>query len=204
MPSARFRSLERRVATLRKRFLPKDFSATGTYNETERDFARAFRLLAHAEIEAYIEDRARNLAIRSVARFKADGRTRTVVFALASYHLIQKQLSEQDFTELYTQSINHASTALDDAAAAYHHCLRENHGIRTINVLRVLLPVGIKVTDIDATWLSTMDSYGQLRGETAHTAVGAQQLIDPKTEFDTVTNLLQGLRDIDSAIQKLQ
>ena len=36
--------------------LPEKFSPTGDYSDRQLDRARGFRLLAHAEIEAFLED----------------------------------------------------------------------------------------------------------------------------------------------------
>ena len=54
--SARFRELRARIRELRKHFLPRRFDDTGSYSARQFDRARAFRLLAHAEIESYLED----------------------------------------------------------------------------------------------------------------------------------------------------
>jgi len=84
--------------------------------------------------------------------------------------------------------------------------LNENHGIREKNLLGMLLPIGIESDDIDATWLATIDGFGQDRGSAAHKSSAVsrtQQPPDPKNEFDRVTYLLQGLKDIDEMLNYL-
>lgn len=54
--SSRFRGLRARIRELRNHFLPRSFDPTGTYTKRQIDRARAFRLLAHAEIEWYLEE----------------------------------------------------------------------------------------------------------------------------------------------------
>src|SRR5436190_316520 len=103
MASARFRELEQRIKKLRGRFLPKNFSPTGDYTDRQLDHARGYRLLVHAEIEAYLEDRAQKIANGSVKQFHVDGRPKHVLMNLLSFHLIQDQLSSKRVKEIYAR-----------------------------------------------------------------------------------------------------
>lgn len=58
-PSKRFIELKGRLVELRQNLLPVKFSATGDYTDIQMDHARGYRLLAHAEIESYLEDVSR-------------------------------------------------------------------------------------------------------------------------------------------------
>jgi hypothetical protein len=64
MASQRFRILTDRITELRLHLLPDPFDPTGSYpNEGEiRTKTLAFRLLCHAELESYLEDRAIGIA----------------------------------------------------------------------------------------------------------------------------------------------
>ena len=76
----------------------------------------------------------------------------------------------------------------------------ENNGIRERDILRLLLPVGITTQDIDPTWLATTSSFGRARGDTAHRSNQVDRPPDPKSELDTVTQIVEGLLDIDNML----
>ena len=57
MSSPRYKLLSRRINELRRHLLPAKFDPTGTYSPRVHERCRAFRLLVHAEFEAFIEDR---------------------------------------------------------------------------------------------------------------------------------------------------
>ena len=80
-----------------------------------------------------------------------------------------------------------------------------NHGIRERNVLKLLLPVGIREIEIESAWLATIDGFGNNRGTTAHQSAKKPQTIpDPKSELETVKAILKGLVPIDRRLSELQ
>ena len=71
--SRRFKVLVVRLDELRGRLLPPKFSQTGQYSAAQYDMAKAYVLLVHAEVEAFLEDRSREKAkkLEKVWRTKA-------------------------------------------------------------------------------------------------------------------------------------
>ncbi len=130
MASARFLLLGRRINKLQKHFIPKRFSPTASYSDRQRDHARAFRLLAHAEIEAYLEDRAKELAVTAVRNFKADGIPRIVVLNLVGFHSKTRDFTSDKLQQTYGVGRSHLIEAVDNASAAYHYTIQNNHGVR--------------------------------------------------------------------------
>jgi HEPN superfamily RiboL-PSP-like protein len=198
MASARFLQLSRRAKKLRQIFLPKNFSPTGAYTSRQLDLARAYRLLVHAEIESYLEDRSKDLAVRATRQFKSDRRPRKVVLNLLSFHSRGKAIDESKMLSLYASGAEHVDDSLDSAAAAYHYSVQQNHGVKQTDLMKLLLPLGFQPSGLDALFIATLDSFGTNRGEVAHTSIKTQQQIDPKTELDTVSLLLKHLENIDS------
>src|SRR5690242_7123393 len=84
--SAGLRELERRLRELRLHLLPSKFDPTGTYSPRVIDRARAYRLLAHAEIEACIEELVLDLVTAAYSAWEHDRRPRTCLIALASFY----------------------------------------------------------------------------------------------------------------------
>jgi hypothetical protein len=204
MASTRFRELERRLKKLRLRFLPKKFSPTGAYSERQLDHARGYRLLVHAEIESYLEERAQEIANSTVGLFKIDKRPRHVPMNLISFHLVQKQLSGEDLRAIFGRGAQYSDEALAAAQTAYNRSLVLNHGIKEHNILQILLPLGFECAKIDSGWLSTLDTFGTARGEVAHKSVKTHQLINPEDELNTTETLLKGLKTIDVELGKLR
>ena len=203
MPGSQlFRELRKRIRQLRNHFLPKTFNPTGTYSERQFDRARAFRLLAHAEIEWYLEEIVFETANMAFDDWQQRGLITLPLLALVAYvdvHLggilqPRKSGAQLDLESRITESRNRFNT----------YTKSKNYGIKEEHILRLLLPVGIRETDLDQTWLSTTNSFGQTRGETAHVSKHVYNPPDPKNEYEIVNQILRGLLDIDIKLVKLR
>jgi hypothetical protein len=203
MASVRFRQLERRLKKLQQRFLPPVFSPIGDYSETQLDYARGFRLLVHAEMEAYLEDRCRNTANSTLNQFRLDGKPKVITLNLLSFHPATPRPNEVRLKDLYASKKKHIFDAATTSNTTYNYVLENNHGIREVNLLRMLLPLGLDPADIDPAWMSTVDTFARNRGEVAHTSIKTQQLINPQDELNTTQYILQGLEKLDALIAKL-
>jgi hypothetical protein len=208
--SQRFRDLRRRLTELRQNLLPKAFSPTGTYSTRQMDRARGYRLLAHAEIEAFIEGISREAVTKKIGDWvNHRNPSDLLVCFLASYHAGwvpegEEELLGSPLPTTTRPAIKDAvNEAVDVAMTQYIKIIKDNHGIREKNLKKLILPVGVRITDLDATWVTNMDEFGKQRGEVAHTNIGAQQAIDPRTELNTVTTLLEGLKLLDELILAL-
>jgi len=77
-------------------------------------------------------------------------------------------------------------------------------GVRRENVLRLLVPVGLRESEIDPAWLQKIDEFGQSRGSIAHSPNGrVREPVDPKSEFDTVSDIIDGVRVIDLMLEQM-
>jgi hypothetical protein len=190
--SVRLLELKRRLTILRHHLLPGDFSATGQYSLRVLDRARGYRVLVHAEFEAYLEDQCWALANGAIRQWRVDKKPRHVLMCL---------LTRCGPVASNGQTLDER---IGKAGSSYHHLIRQNHGIRETNLETLLPPVGIELTDLNGTWVNTVDSFGAARGEVAHTAVGAQRPIDPRTELTTVKQLRDGFGDLDKLINALK
>jgi len=54
--------------------------------------------------------------------------------------------------------------------------------------------------DFDVAWLAMVDSWGDERGQTAHTSARTQQPIDLGTELNTLKFILQGIETFEATI----
>lgn len=198
--SRRLRQLKMRVDEIEKHFMPP-IRVGGNYSRLEGDQMRAYRLLVHAEVESFLEDRAIEVLKKALDRYTATKKTgRPLVSVLT-------------FTELASQGVPKKTSSPHDSCIvrlnrAFSHyrnwTQHHNHGIKEKNVLSLLLPVGLEIADIDTTLLNTLDSYGAGRGAVAHSSGKTQQAIDPATEKATVTLIIQELEKLDAQLQTLK
>jgi len=203
MPSSRYSELMRRATELRQNLLPRAFSATGSYRPRELDRVRGYRLLIHAEVEAFLEDRVRQVANEVLRKWSGDRKLRSVLLSILAFYLEQEIVSHKQLRDEYAGTKRRIEEALKASCEAFNKAVSQNNCVRERDILRMLFPVGLKNTDIDPVWLSTIDSFGARRGEVAHSSVHTQQPPDPRNEFETVKLILSGLKELDMTLAKL-
>jgi hypothetical protein len=205
LPTRRYGELARRLAEIERHLLPAA-RADLAYTSEELDRVRGYLVLCHAEIEACIEDLARRVLSKSRDRWKGDRRARPALVAVVAYH-------ESGFggpaRKLSPRGSQKPAPTLDDRIAtacdAYDEYVRkDNHGVRESNLLRVLLPVGVRESDLDPAWVADMETFGIMRGIVAHvSARAARARPDPVNARSQVQRALKGLRDVDALLSKL-
>jgi hypothetical protein len=177
----RFRQLQSRLIELEGHFLPV-IKPAGNYTKKELDNTRAYCVLCHAEIEAFLEDIAIfkvNSAINSWVR-SGKKRINMVVFYLATY--CDKAPATKAVPPINLVHFSHLN---------FQNIVRANHGIKQNNLDNLFTKIGF---DVDVTLASTLNSFGQQRGEVAHTASKTQTPIDPLTEKNRIGLIQTGLQ----------
>ena len=178
------------------------FSPTGLYGELQLDRARAYRLLIHAELEAYIEDRGSTLATSAVTEWNANKVLSPTLLGLLAF----TKDTENPQPAQPTATVSGMARRLTTALAHYKSRVHQNHGIKTKNICELLLPIGIQDVDLDPVWMNAMDNFGTDRGMVAHQSSAialVRYAIDPQSELMTVTTLLGGLKIVDEQISAL-
>jgi hypothetical protein len=196
--SARFKVLELRVKELRNHFLPAVFSQNGQYSAEELDKARAFRVLVHAELEHFFEERGLDIADRAFDLLRIKSRPSRPII-----HLLSNIVGDQHGLPIKLGTPTNSLSIAGKVVAQYRHGINNNNGIRIPNILQILLPIGILETEIDAVWLSTTDGFGAKRGATAHSS-SIMYTIDPQDDFNTVNQIMNGVRDIDELLNAIK
>lgn len=196
--SARYQTLSRRFRRLRQQFIPAKFSATGIYPPEVLDRARAFRLLLHAEIEHFFEDRAIEIADRACAAWtKKHKPSNTLLCLLSNFRGDSSGLPKK----LGTKTT--ASSVVNKCVAQFRFSVTRNNGIKTENLLGLFLPIGVDESNFDVTWLAALDTFGTNRGAAAHSS-WVTYSIDPKTELALAEEILKGLKEFDEALNTLR
>lgn len=211
MPSERFAQLETQLKELRAHLLPDPFEDTGDYSNQEQvaTLALAYRVLSHAEIESYFEDRA--LDVVNHARIAWEKYSHVSRVALCLLAFSGKEMAfPPGSLQAPTENKRKAWPALVDIGERLtpiiscfnYHVRHENHGIKERNLLSLLIPIGVDHSKLDATFLAEIDSFGSLRGMAAHSSsrTSVRQAIDPAEELKRVETLLPGILAIDELI----
>lgn len=215
MPSSRFRALRSNVKQLRKLLLPSKFSPTGAYASPMRVSMRtlSFRVLAHAEIETYFEERAVEIAKAAWVSWRSEQHPSRVLLHLLAYSGLATILPpdslqapvgksaakwSQEQTSIYDRLERSTSKYIKDVT-------NNNHGIKEKNVLSIILPLGFDVAKCDQLALTMLDQFGSARGAAAHSsAIGTvTRLVDPHDENATVQKILNDLLAFDAEFDRL-
>ncbi|WP_406837440.1 HEPN domain-containing protein [Streptomyces sp. AHU1] len=203
MSSSRFDELERRIRELRQNFLPQEFDPTGDYEDLVYEQTRAFRVLAHAEFESFIEDRVIEVIDQAVSGWKASGSIAISLLAVVAYRESAPSIPES-LSEAAAKPVKYpALEARIEAARAdmHRYARKQNHGIKEKNLLRLLLPIGLQESDIESGWLSATETWATARGDAAHKGAKMQVKPDPQNELKTVNVVLDGFRDLDMRME---
>jgi len=208
--SVRFRTLTRELGRLKKQFLPK-ISPTGLYSDRQLALTLAYRVLAHAEIEAYLEERVWEVVINAKRDWDNTRKTRRTLICLLAFS--GQTLDTPPDTLTPTNSSQDAwkkklqiSKRIDLAISCFKVVIKQNHGVKEANLLALLLPIGIDSDDLDPVWLATMNTFGEQRGLVAHSSATSYRTVqppDPATELSTIQQIAQGLLQVDNLINNL-
>jgi hypothetical protein len=204
--SISFRVLRRELKVLRKSLLPIRPDPTGVYSDAVYTRTRSYRVLAHAEFEYYFEERAKEICRWAVSDWPQSGRASRVVASLLSYYGEPIGSPARGARADWINEIK-IGVKLGIASGRFHGDIRNNHGIREENILKMLLPIGVVIDDFDPAWLATIEAFGINRGSVAHQSASVHRLTnipDPFTELQTVADILGGIQDLDALLNSLK
>ncbi|MEY8198103.1 MAG: HEPN domain-containing protein [Colwellia sp.] len=209
--SVRYKELKVRLNELRKYMLPNIFSDIGDYNERLQDRARGYRLLAHAEIESFLEDISRDAVTNATDKWLQDKKPSvTLISLLACYHSgwsVSDETRNNDIMQM-AKSRNKVKQStieiVEKAKKQFINKVKDNNGVKESNLKTLFIPTGIDIEDLDQTWITNLDTFGKNRGSIAHTSKKKTSTpINPKDEFETITKLLAGLEGLDKIVLKI-
>jgi RiboL-PSP-HEPN len=208
--SSRFQTLIKELTRLQKQFLPKT-NSTGIYSDRQLALTIAYRVLAHAEIEAYLEDRVWEIAITAKKDWNSTGKTCRTLLSLVAFSGQMMELPPDTLTPVIgKKSVPpdkiKIGKKVDLAINCFKWVIDQNHGIKEANILALLLPIGIDSDDLDSALIATLNTFGEQRGLVAHSSAisyRTKQPPDPATELNRIQQITQGLLQIDELINAL-
>lgn len=201
--SKHFKDFNKNLDTIEKTFLSMDIKPDGAYNLHELTMARAYGILVHAEIESYFENIAKEIVLKSYNKWILDKKSSHVLMSIAAFSHPKKEIPGN----MSNQKVNDEGLIekrLDTCVKKYMGIIDRNHGIKEENLLKILLPLGIHLNDIDNTFLISADSFGHYRGNLAHNSIKTKSLTDPFAKKKEVNYLLTEIRKLDTKINSLK
>ncbi|MET9351251.1 HEPN domain-containing protein [Streptomyces termitum] len=201
----------RRVVTLGARVqqLAASLSITASLvssNQEETDRLHAFRVLMHAEIQAYVESIATNVLdvterLARTSRLTHAGHHLLVYHALHPLNAARSSGNAKypDFSVTALRSNWHGTHAtLEMAIDAHRRRIKGNNGIKPSNLNMLLIPIGFRDSFFAERFRDKMKELGEKRGQVAH---GAGALIPTiptgAGELNLYRDVEAGLRDMD-------
>ncbi|MGY4832239.1 hypothetical protein [Burkholderia pyrrocinia] len=184
-----FPALEDRISKLKQKFiedqLEKEKADPLTF-EADLDKLAAFRLLAHAEFEEYLENKAKEGIEAIRAAFRGGAKSiKANLFVLVIAAALGKTLRFDPtyWGEDVEQTIK---DALDWIA--------DNNGIKETSFTKLSIFNGKMPDEVDNGLASSLNSYGKNRGDVAHRSVTrVRTLSAPSAEWKAVADLLTDL-----------
>jgi hypothetical protein len=183
--------LKKRVERLANSLLPPDNPA-GSYTDREKDQIHAYIVLAHAEIEDFLERLARYIADRA----RRDSTPPLCAPVISRLILYKSARSKEKIDAVSTDSVS-------GAVEYFENILEQNNGVRSENLFRMFMPLGLTHDDFDAVLMQNLDAFASHRGGIAHTAARLQQGSSPSNEKRKVENIVSGLSHLDQKIRGL-
>ena len=137
--SDKFITLRTQLNRLKNEFIP-EISPTGLYSESQLSRTAAYRVLAHAEIESYLEERAWEVVQNAKTLWDTSGRTtRTLICLLGFSGLTMDKPSDTLSRNNVTQD-NHdkrlkISKKIVLSSNEFWKIIDNNHGVKEKNIL---------------------------------------------------------------------
>lgn len=199
--SKAFRGLVRQVSRCRHELLPVP-SPTGTYDDGETLRILAFRLFAHAEIEAFLESTAEALTAALVKRLASGG----LPFSLQAHLVLHRRMVDKYPPQSLTYTPDPKDGQRTQNYLAEHvNIIQGNNGVTEKDVIKLFAPIGMELGAFDRPWLLSMTQLGVRRGEVAHNPVFLSTRIQPtpEDELDHLVQPLWGLRGLAGRVDAL-
>lgn len=202
--SVRYRQLVAQINKLETHLLPSKPNPLGFYRSHYYSKTYAYRVLSHAEIESYIEDRVIEIADKAISRFQKDQKISKTSLALIAF--CGKTLEKPpDSINVPNQNLLYYKTKISTSYTVFRAVVANNNGIREKNLLGLLLPIGINIDDVDRNLILKLDTFGKSRGTVAHSSrKSLAQKPNPQDELNTVKGIITDLLGLDELINSLR
>ena len=195
-----FKQLQRSNEQIRRHFITFERRPTGRYSEKEFSQFDAYALLVHAEFEAYFEA-CTNEAVDIAEKRLMKNSYNRIIYSLGSFYVREAQegqsIKKVPQGDIWTEKGRWAIKQHRDV-------VKSNNGIKTEDICRMLIPIGVDVRTIDSVLLVELNQFGSSRGATAHSSLKARRgtIIDPFVREAEIQRLITLLKTFDVLFDK--
>jgi hypothetical protein len=209
--SSRFITLTKELNRLKKQFLPKINPPGIYYSDRQLALIIAYRVFAHAEIEAYLEDRVKKVALDAKINWDNHGKTSRTLLSLLAFSGEVMDVPPDTLSPIKgSKKVALEKIKLDKkieiAVNCFMKAINQNHGLKEANILALLLPIGIDSDDLDLDLMLDLNTFGEQRGLVAHSSAISymtRKPPDPADELNQIQQITKGLSQIDELINAL-
>lgn len=191
---AHFAHLEARLTDLSIKFLDdqiKAETADPTTFSPDLDSIAAFRLLMHAEIEDFLERKAKE-NLEKIDSQLVKLTIKSSRFFPELFHIATIANRPLEPAHLFNAAAfkSHISSMIGTAKGI----IKENNGIKEASFNALSVFAGKTADEIDSTLSASLNSYGKQRGDVAHQSTRHSSTINaPSTELRYAKQLVDGL-----------
>lgn len=179
--------------------------------QSQQDLLHGYRVLAHAEMEAFLESIA--VTILDVT----EQASRSGALTHAGHHLVvhwagsrlQKNPGSAPYPPFLKAdaiaNLGRQPTQFQSAMKSHRASVDSNHGLRSGNVRKLLIPLGYRDSWFAPGLPDLLDAFADHRGEVAHSsgAVGTLAFSSGSTELKRTNDLLPGLRLLEQFVPRV-
>lgn len=159
----------------------------------DTEFLAAYRFLVHAEIEDYLERKARDYLAQLKRQITTNPRP-----SISSVHWIYRLCAYFDIQLPKDYSFNQAAffNKVEDAIKKGEEALSKNNGIKGESFKLAAFILGYQLDELDQTLIINLNNFGEARGVIAHRGLPRvrQQINAPSVEKNNVDAILNGIK----------
>ncbi|WP_436528630.1 hypothetical protein [Actinoplanes sp. HUAS TT8] len=171
------------------------------YTPEDHSKALAFRLLASAALEGYIENRLWAVAEAAMERLKRSQST-AAGRALLSWYIYERKTLYLPIRA--DEILQHVAEHCDNALKKYLTRVTGTHGMSDSDFLSLVVPLGVRETDIDVQLTANLRILSKDRNRAAHVRTSrAKKMEEPKAEADLVFQIVSSLDALDASLDAL-
>lgn len=170
------------------------------YTKEDHQKALAYRLLASAELEHYVESRCLEVAQIGCDRIGKSQLTATGR-ALIVWLQFQDQRSPAAVPIHEGDPLALAHLA-QKAMETYARSVKKSHGISEDDLRRLVFPLGLRESQVPAVLAASLEAFAKKRNPASHTHVNrAKTQSEPVEEVKAVEQILVPLRQLDADLK---
>lgn len=203
--TALFTALNQRLLELRNNLLPVEFDPLSNYDSKTIDMTKGYTLLAHSEIEYFIESICCAFVKLQVERYRTNKTPSACALALITYSKLEWEITndEMDVPKITSSRLTDSlTTLLSKMNISYNKdVVNSNNGIKTKNLLKLIAPTGM-IDHFPEVDMENFNTFGGHRGNLAHVSTKHINFdIDPLSQLNHLNdNLLPALQAFDEKL----